>query len=156
MITLAAVTLVALLIVAFSVMPLLTASATITLIPVQTPVHASTTLTVVTAGMGVSLPQGQVPGRLLSTVRLSGERTVATTGVGHQDAMAAHGTLTFYNAALYAQDIPAGTSLTGADGVQVVTESDAVIPAVGLTNRWTSNGGNPCGANGANRQHSGR
>ncbi len=128
-IALVAVTLVALLIVALYILPLLTASASITLIPVQTPVHASTTLTVVTAGIGVSLSPGQVPGRLLSTLTLSGERTVATTGVGHQDALAAHGTLTFYNAALYAQIIPAGTLLTGADGVQVVTDSDAVVPA---------------------------
>ena len=37
--------------------------------------------------------------------------------------------VTFYNAALYVQTIPAGTLLTGADGVQVVTDEDAIIPA---------------------------
>ncbi len=126
---LACVTLVALLIIVFYVVPLLTASVSITLIPVQTPESASSTLSVVLTGTGRSLAAGQVPGRLLSTLTVSGERTVATTGMGHADAQAAHGTLTFYNAALYNQTIPAGTVLTGRDGVEVVTDSDAVIPA---------------------------
>ena len=39
------------------------------------------------------------------------------------------GTLTFYNAAPYAQTVAAGTVLTGADGVEIVTDSPAVIPA---------------------------
>jgi len=43
--------------------------------------------------------------------------------------MVAHGTLTFYNAATYPQTIAAGTMLTGADGVHVVTNAAAPIPA---------------------------
>jgi hypothetical protein len=132
LVALAGVTLVVVLLVALYVVPLLTASASITLIPEQTPVSATTTLSVVTAGTGPALASGQVPGRLLSTLTVSGERTVATTGMGHADAQAAHGTLTFYNAALSAQTIPAGTVLVGSDGVQVVTDNDAVIPAAVL------------------------
>jgi hypothetical protein len=47
----------------------------------------------------------------------------------HQSAQAAHGIITFYNAAPYAQIVTAGTLLTEADDVQIVTDTDAVIPA---------------------------
>jgi hypothetical protein len=47
---------------------------------------------------------------------MSQEKTVATTGTAHQDAKAAHGAVTFYNAAPYWQTVSAGTLLTGADG----------------------------------------
>lgn len=56
-------------------------------------------------------------------------RTVPTTGTGHQDAKAAQGFITFYNAAPSPQTVTAGTLLTGADGVQVVTDQDALLPA---------------------------
>ena len=56
-------------------------------------------------------------------------RTVPTTGKAHQDARPAHGSITFYNAATYPQTVAAGTLLTGADGVAVVTDTDAVLPA---------------------------
>jgi hypothetical protein len=126
LLALGCITLLGLLITALYVLPSLTATASITVMPVQTPITTTMMLAVVTTRMGAS--QQQVPGRLLSSLTLSGQRTVATTGVGHQDA-AAHGTVTFYNAALYVQTIPAGTLLTGTDGVQVVTEQDAIIPA---------------------------
>jgi hypothetical protein len=124
------VALVGLLIAALYVLPLLTATASITVLPVQTPITTTTMLAVVTTGTVSSRQQQQqqVPGRVLSSLTLSGQRTVATTGQGHQDAAAAHGTVTFYNAALYVQTIPAGTLLVGTDGVQVVTAQDAVLP----------------------------
>jgi len=56
-------------------------------------------------------------------------RTVSTSGTGHQQAQAAHGTITFYNAAPASQMVPAGTMLTSADGMQIVTEQDAFLPA---------------------------
>ncbi len=136
--------------------PLLTASATITLIPVQIPISASSTLSVVTSETGIALALGQVPGRLLSTLTVSGERSVPTTGMGHEDAQAAHGTLTFYNAALYAQTIPAGTVLIGRDGVQVVTDTDAVIPAAITGNKRAGDGSGPCGADRPIGQHRSR
>jgi Baseplate J-like protein len=121
------VALVALLFAALYVLPMLTATASITVLPVQTPITTTMTLAVVPTGAVSS--HRQVPGRLLSSLTLSGQRMVATTGQGHQDAAAAHGSVTFYNAALSVQTILAGTLLTGADGVQVVTEQDAIIPA---------------------------
>ena len=51
------------------------------------------------------------------------------TGTGHQQAQAARGLITFYNALPAPQTIAAGELLTGADGVGVVTFQDAVIPA---------------------------
>ena len=51
------------------------------------------------------------------------------TGVTHVPATSARGTLTLYNAATYPQTIAAGTVLTGDDGVQVVTDAPAPIPA---------------------------
>ncbi len=133
LLALAGVTLVALLLAALYVLPLLTATASITVLPVQTPITTTTTLAVVTAGTISSQQQHQqISGRLLSSLTLSGQRTVATTGQGHQDAAFAHGTVTFYNAALYVQTIPAGTLLVGTDGVQVVTEQDVILPAAVL------------------------
>jgi hypothetical protein len=124
------VALMGLLIAALYVVPLLTATASITMLPVQIPITTTTILAVVTTGTVSSQhQQQQVPGRLLASLTLSGQRTVATTGQGHQDAAAAHGTVTFYNAALYVQTIPAGTLLVGTDGVQIVTAQDAILPA---------------------------
>ena len=60
---------------------------------------------------------------------MSEQKTVATTGIAQQEAQAAHGTLTFYNALPAPQTILAGQLLIGTDGVQVVTDQDAVIPA---------------------------
>ncbi len=56
-------------------------------------------------------------------------RTIPTTGRGHQDATYARGTITFYNGLFTGQTIAQGTILTGADGVQVVTDQDALLPA---------------------------
>ena len=68
-------------------------------------------------------------GRLLPPTTLSQEKTIPTTGKGHQDARAATGTITFYNGQFTQVTIPAGTTLAGSDGVQVVTDEDAIIPA---------------------------
>jgi len=108
---------------------LMTASATVTIIPVQHEITTTTTLTVVTTG-AANPAQQQVPGHLLSALTLSQAETIPTTGAGHQPARAATGRITFYNASPAVQTVMAGTLLTGADGVQVVTEQDAVIPPV--------------------------
>ena len=68
-------------------------------------------------------------GRLLPPTTLSQEKTVPTTGHGHQDAKAATGTITFYNGSNTPQTINAGTVFTGNDGIQVATDTDADIPA---------------------------
>src|SRR5712692_10840698 len=120
--------LVCLAIMAVSLVPLVTASATVTIIPVQHEITASTTLSVVTGGVA-NLTHQQVPGRRLSSLALSQAETVPTTGRGFQQARQAHGMLTFYNALPQVQSIPSGTLLTRASGIQIVTEQDAVIPA---------------------------
>src|SRR5258708_625769 len=68
-------------------------------------------------------------GRLLPPTTLSQEKTVPTTGHGHQDAKAATGTVTFYNGSNTPQTSNAGTVFTGNDGIQVATDTDADIPA---------------------------
>src|SRR5947209_2893820 len=68
-------------------------------------------------------------GRLIPPVTLSQSATTKTTGQGHQAAAQARGAITFYNGQFTAQTVPAGTMLTGADGVQVITDQDAIIPA---------------------------
>ncbi len=102
-------------------------SATVTIIPISTQI--TTTRTVTTVSSNANAAQQQIPGRLLDTITLSQAKTVPATVTGHQQAQAAHGFITFYNALPAPQTIPAGELLTGADGVEVVTLQDAVIPA---------------------------
>lgn len=96
-------------------LPILRPSATVTIIPVEQ--HISTSATI------------QVQGRALTPLTLSESQTVAATGHKHQNATQAQGTITFYNGLFTSQTIAAGTVLTGADGMQVVTDQPAVIPA---------------------------
>jgi len=101
-------------------------AATVTIVPVSKQIATTRTMTV-TTGTG---PLAQsIPGRTLAALTMSQARTAPTTGTAHQDAQAARGAITFYNAAPVAQTVSAGTVLTGADGIQVVTEQDAIIPA---------------------------
>jgi hypothetical protein len=116
---------------AFLLSPL-TDSATITILPQAREITTTTMLTVVTDGT-TNLLEHEIAGRRLSSLTLSQGQTVPTTGIGHEDAMAAHGLITFYNASLSVQTVATGALLTGADGVQVVTDQDAVIPAGSLS-----------------------
>jgi hypothetical protein len=105
--------------------PMFTPSATVTIVLDATLV-TSTTILVVTG----TPTTHQLAGRRLSSVTMSQAQTTATTGTAHQDARTAHGYVTFYNGQPSTQVVTAGTLLTGTDGVQVVTDQDAVIPAV--------------------------
>src|SRR5260370_18564837 len=71
-------------------------------------------------------------GRVLNPITLSQSQTVPTTGHGHQDAKQATGYITFYNGQLTSVFIPAGTTLTGNSGVQIITDQDANIPTAKL------------------------
>jgi len=68
-------------------------------------------------------------GRLLNPITISQSSTVNTTGKGHHDARAATGYITFYNGQSNQVTVPAGTTLTGTSGEQIVTDADANIPA---------------------------
>ncbi len=112
------------------VLPGLTTTASVTLSPQHKVLRASVPITAVT---GTPDPiRHQVSARLLSVKSDSFSQTVPTTGQGHTQARQGQGTLTFYNAAPYSQTVSAGTVLTGGDGVQVVTDQAAYVPASNL------------------------
>jgi hypothetical protein len=96
-------------------LPLLTPSATVTILPVERSLSLTTAI--------------QVHSRRLPALTLSQSQTILATGKRHQAATEAHGTITFYNGLFTSQTIAAGTILTGNDGVQVVTDQRAIIPA---------------------------
>jgi hypothetical protein len=73
-------------------------------------------------------PSG-IPGRVLPPLTLTQSHTSQASGHGHQDATYASGTLTVYNGLLTAQVLPAGTVLTGHDGVRVATDAALTLPA---------------------------
>ncbi len=104
----------------------LTPTPSITLVPVVRNLSTTATLMAVSG-----IPTGaHIPGRLLPPLTLTQTTTAPATGKGHQDAEAAMGTITFYNGLFTSQTIAAGTTLTGSDGVQVITNQLAMIPAV--------------------------
>jgi len=99
--------------------------ATITL----TPRSALEQQHVTVMAVGGTPHQGQAQARVLTTSTRTSRSTVPATGSGHQDALAARGQVTFYNLATYAIAVPAGVTLTGRDGVQIVTDAAAQVPA---------------------------
>jgi hypothetical protein len=118
----------ALVLVAVFVAPVVTLAAAVTLVPETKTL--STTLTVTALSTGTPEPaRKQVAARLLEVGSPTQNQTIPTTGTGHAPARMGEGTVTFYNAAPYAQTVAAGTLLTGADGVEIVTAAPAVIPA---------------------------
>jgi len=108
------------------VLLLLNPTATITLVPVVRDLSLTTNMLAIKSGTPTG---GQIPARRLAPLTLTQTKTVPATGKGHQDAEAAMGTITFYNGLFTSQTIAAGTTLTGSDGVQVITDQFAVIPA---------------------------
>jgi len=91
------------------------------------------TITIIPKSQQVILSGTLQLGRLLNPITLSESQTVKTTGKGHQAARAATGYITFYNGSFSEQTVSAGTILTGSDGVQVVTDQQAFIPAESQT-----------------------
>src|SRR5258708_1808186 len=74
-----------------------------------------------------------IPGFHLMPVAKTIKVTVPATGKGHTPATNAEGIITFYNGLPYTQIVPTGTRLTGADGVSVITDTQAVIPSAAQT-----------------------
>jgi len=96
-------------------LPLLSPSATIHIFPVEHTISTTTAM--------------QVYGRPLPALTLSQSTTVPATGKMHQTATRATGEITFYNGLFTSQTIASGTILNGADGVKIVTDQLAIIPA---------------------------
>lgn len=65
----------------------------------------------------------------LPTIIKTEQVTVSATGSIHQNATTATGLITFYNGLFSLQTVPAGTKLTGKDGIAVITSQVATIPA---------------------------
>jgi len=86
------------------------------------------TVTIFPKAQSVTLSGTLQLGRLLSPITLSQSAITKTTGKGHQEARSARGTITFYNGSFSGQIIPAGTVLTGADGVHITIDQDAYLP----------------------------
>jgi len=95
--------------------PFFTPSATITIIPIERTITTTAAI--------------RVQGRQLPPLTLIQSTSVAATGKRHRAAAKAHGTITFYNGSFSSQTIAAGTTLTGKDGVQIITDQAAIIPA---------------------------
>jgi hypothetical protein len=96
-------------------LPLLTPSATITIVPVEKTFSMTTAI--------------QVHGRQLPPLTLAQSATVPATGTMHQNATRASGTITFFNGLYSSQTVASGTILTGKDGVQIIITAPAIIPA---------------------------
>ncbi len=120
--------LLALVLVAVFVAPVVTLAATVTLVPASKTLSTSLTVTALSTGTPEQARK-QVAARLLEVGSPTQSQIVSTTGTGHAPARVGEGTVTFYNAAPYSQTVAAGTLLTGADGVEIVTDAPAVIPA---------------------------
>ncbi len=85
-------------------------------------------ITLAARSQTVSLTGTLQLGRVVNPITLSQSQTVPATGHGHQDARAATGSITFYNASFSSQTVNAGIVLTGADGVQVITDEMVTVP----------------------------
>jgi hypothetical protein len=87
------------------------------------------TVTIIPKSQTVTLTGTLQLGRFLQPITISQSQTVPATGKGHQDRRSARGFITVYNGLFTSQSVQAGTILTGADGVQIIIDQDAVIPA---------------------------
>jgi hypothetical protein len=115
-----------LMLIAFQVLlPFLTPTPTITLAPSVRDLPITATMV---AAPGATT-RNRIPARQLTPLTLIQSTTAVATGKGHQNAEVAVGTITFFNGLFTSQTIAAGTTLTGSDGVEVVTDQLAVIPA---------------------------
>ncbi len=86
------------------------------------------TVTIIPKSQAVTLTGTLQLGRVLQPLTISQSQTVPATGRGHQPAEQARGYITFYNGQLTSVTVPAGTVLTAANGVQVITDENASIP----------------------------
>ncbi len=91
------------------------------------------TITLVPRSLALTTTGSLQLGRVLTPITLSQTQEVPATGKGHQDARQATGFITLYNGELNKVTVSTGTVLTGTDGVQIVTDQDAFIPAADPT-----------------------
>src|SRR4029077_2029126 len=99
--------------------------------PFAPPLSASITLTPMQQAFSqqVTFSPGEAGERLLSSLSLTRNTTVATTGTSYTPALPAKGVLVFYNALPYEVTIPAHTRVFG-NGYQAETLDSITIPGV--------------------------
>jgi hypothetical protein len=102
-------------------------TATVTIVPTHVDRQATLVITAVTRTPDAT--RHEVAARFMTATSPVRKASGQASGTAHVPAARARGTLTFYNAAPYPQTIAAGTVLTGADDVQVLTDAPAPIPA---------------------------
>ncbi len=102
-------------------------SATVTITPDSKMMQQSYQITAVTTLADST--KRQVQARFLSTTTPSQTKTVPATGTGTYPAHHAQGELTFYNALSQAQTVPKGTVVSDDQGIQVISDQDALVPA---------------------------
>jgi hypothetical protein len=78
---------------------------------------------------GMPSAPDQLHVQLLSATSAVRTAALFATGSVQQPARAAYGSVTFYNIAPYTQDVPAGSILTTASGLQFQTTADALAAA---------------------------
>src|SRR5204863_1157724 len=110
-----------------NILPGVVYSATATITPASRDLKNTYEITGVVGIPDASHRQIQV--RLLSNTTTSQAKTIMVSGVAHIPATVARGSLTFYNALPYSQAIVAGTVYIDNNGVQVVNDKPAIIPA---------------------------
>lgn len=101
-------------------------SATVTITPVSKDVKNTYSITAVTGGPDAA--KREVQARVLYAASKEQAKTASATGEGQTPGKQAAGFLTFYNSSTAEQTISAGTVLTDANGIQIVSDADAVIP----------------------------
>ncbi len=102
-------------------------TATVTIVPTRLDRLATLVINAVTGTPDAA--RHEIEARFVSATSPVQKASGQATGIAHVPAIPAWGNVTFYNAATYPQTIAAGTVLTGADGVRVVTDNLAPIPA---------------------------
>jgi serine/threonine protein kinase len=103
---------------------------TVIITPASKTITHTYQLTVVATGGTIAPAPNQIAGPVIDTPTQSQQQTVTSTGTNQTNATQAKGTLTFFNGSFTTPfTVQAGTFLTGADGVVVVTDATITIPA---------------------------
>ncbi len=102
---------------------------TVTITPASKLVSHDYTVQVGTGGQATNDQLQQVDGRAITFQQPA--QAIPVQGTGHAQAQAtqARGKLTFINGSGIVRNINAGTMITGADGIQIVTDANISIPA---------------------------
>jgi hypothetical protein len=103
-------------------------TATITIIPASSQESLTVSVPAVTGRPGAY----QVAARMVQATSPVRTAIARASGSGQTPATPASGTITFFNEGSVPQTVGAGTSITGADGIVVITDSAVTVPTGNL------------------------